>query len=100
MVKFDVSFFIGVGAIVVMLYCLYLVLALRRDVPGGMVGKRWNFLATLVAFFTLGYLSSPFFSMIPEQMLRLIVQLIFFFGAVYVVMTVKLIHRVIQELTN
>ena len=100
MIQFDAPFFISLGAILVMLYCLYLVLALRRDVPGGMAGKRWNFLVTLVTFFTVGYLSSPFFGMIPEKLLRLIVQFIFFFGAIYVVVTVKLIHRIIRELTD
>ena len=98
--QIDVPFYISIAAIVVMLYCLYLVVTLKKDVPGGVVGSRWNFLLTLVVLFTAGYLTSPFFGMIPENILRLIVQLIFFFGAIYVVVTVKLIHTIIKELTE
>jgi hypothetical protein len=98
--KFDTTFFISIGAIAIMFYCLYLVLSLRQKVPGGIVGSKWNFLMTLVAFFTVGYLATPFFGVIPEDILRLIVAGIFFFGAIYVVITVKLIYRIIRELTE
>jgi hypothetical protein len=37
--------------------------------------------------------------MIPENILKLIVGFIFFFGAIYVVITVKLIYRIIRELS-
>jgi steroid 5-alpha reductase family enzyme len=97
---FDTPFFISIAAIAIMFYCLYLVLTLRQNVPGGIVGSKWNFLMTLVAFFTVGYLATPFFAIIPEGILRLIVSGIFFFGAIYVVITVKLIYRIIKELTE
>jgi hypothetical protein len=51
-----------------------------------------------VSFVTLGYLCTPFFGMLPAEFMKLIVALIFFFGAIYVVVTVKLIYRVIEEL--
>ena len=54
----------------------------------------------LVVLFTAGYLTTPFFGSIPEETLRLIVGAIFLFGALYVVLTVKLIHRIIRELTE
>jgi len=98
--KIDVTFVVSVCAILVMIYCLYLVLSLKKKVPGGMIGSKWNFLITLVVLFTIGYLSSPFFSMIPETFLRLIVAFIFFFGAIYVAITVKLIYRIIRELSE
>jgi len=98
--KLDVTFFISVAAVLVMFYCFYLVVNLKKMVPGGMVGKKWNFLVVLVTFFTLGYLTTPFFSVIPEPVLRLIVAFIFFFGAIYVVITVKLIYRIIKELSE
>jgi hypothetical protein len=47
----------------------------------------------------VGYLSAPFFGIIPEEVLRLIVAGIFFFGAIYVVITVKLIYQIIKELS-
>jgi hypothetical protein len=87
-------------AIAVMVYCLWLVVRLKASIPGGVVGKRWNVLTTLVVLFTVGYLTTPFFGAIPEDALRLIVGAIFLFGAVYVVLTVKLIHRIIRELTE
>lgn len=98
--QFDFTLIISSAAILVMLYCLYLVMSLKRNVPGGMVGSKWKFLIVLVSLFTIGYLSTPFFSMIPEKVLRLIVAFIFLFGAIYVVITVKLIYRIIQELSE
>jgi len=50
--------------------------------------------------FTVGYLATPFFGIIPEGVLRLIVSGIFFFGAIYVVITVKLIYQIIKELSE
>ena len=98
--KFDISFFISVAAIIVMFYCLFLVISLKKNIPGGMIGKKWNFLLTLVVLFTFGYMSTPFFGMIPEGILRLIVGFIFFFGAIYVVITVKLIYNIITTLSE
>jgi len=98
--KIDITFFISVAAIAIMLYCLYLVVMLKQKVPGGIVGKQWNFLLGLVAMFTVGYLSTPFFGIIPEGVLRLIVSGIFLFGAIYVVITVKLIYQIIKELSE
>jgi len=50
--------------------------------------------------FTVGYLVTPFFSLLPAQVIQPIVSLIFLFGAIYVWITVRLIHRVISELTS
>ncbi len=97
--EFDISTWISVAAILVMLYCLVLVISLGRNVPGGVVGKQWRFLTFLVVLFTLGYLTTPFFGLLPAQLVSLMVSLIFFFGAIYVVITVKLIYRIIEELT-
>ncbi len=87
-------------AILIMFYCLYLVLALKSSIPGGMVGKRWNFLTLLVVVFTLGYLATPFSDLLTENTLRLIVSGIFLFGAVYVAVTIRLIFNIIRELTE
>jgi hypothetical protein len=98
-VNYDLSFFISIAAICVMLYCLYLVVSLKKQVPGGIVGRTWNFLTGLVVLFTLGYLTTPWFGVIPEALLKLLVSGIFLFGAIYVVITVKLIYRIIEELS-
>jgi hypothetical protein len=98
--KFDITLVISIASILIMIYCLYLVTSLKKAVPGGIIGSKWNFLMGLVTLFTLGYLMLPFFSAIPEDVLRLIVACIFFFGAIYVVITIKLFFRIIKELSE
>jgi len=98
--KFDISIVISALAILVMFYCLWLVLSLRKNVPGGVVGSTWKTLTALVILFTLGYLVTPFFGMLPPILMNVIVSLIFLFGAIYVVITVKLIYRIIEELAG
>lgn len=97
---FGVSQVITFAAIAIMGYCLWLVLNLKGSIPGGIVGRSWDTLLWLVALFAVGYISTPFFSAMPESVLRLLVACIFFFGAIYVLITVKLIYRVIQEVMN
>lgn len=96
----DIPVLISLAALVAMLYCLWLVVSLKKSVPGGVVGKTWSQLTGLVVLFTLGYLTAPFFGAIAEETLRFIVSLIFFFGAIYVMITIKLIHTVIRELAE
>ena len=98
--KFDISIVISILAILVMFYCLYLVLSLRKNVPGGVVGSTWKTLTALVVLFTIGYLVTPFFGLLPPILMNVIVSLIFLFGAIYVVITVKLIYRIIEELAG
>lgn len=89
---------INLGAIAVMLVCMYFVFALRSKIPGGVVGKQWRLLTVLVTLFTLGYFVTPFFTLLPANIINLIVALIFLFGAIYVLVTVRLIYRIIEEL--
>lgn len=98
--ELNIATLISIAAILVILFCLYDVIVLGRSIPGGVVGKKWRFLTFLVAMFTAGYLLTPFFGMLPPQLINIIVSLIFFFGAIYVLITIRLIHRVITELTE
>ena len=98
--ELNLATFISIAAILVILFCLYSVIALGQSIPGGVVGKQWRFLTFLVAMFTVGYLLTPFFGMLPPQLINIIVSLIFFFGAIYVLITIRLIHRIISELTE
>jgi prepilin signal peptidase PulO-like enzyme (type II secretory pathway) len=98
--QFDISTVISLAAIGVMFYCLWLVISLGKNVPGGVVGRTWRTLTMLVAFFTAGFLVTPFFGLLPPELMKLIVALIFLFGAIYVVITVRLIHRIIEELAG
>lgn len=90
---------VGFAAIAVMLFNVYLVMAIRRQASGGIVGKRWAPMSLLVVLFALGYLILPFLGALPPETLRLIVSLIFFFGAIYVLITLRLIQGIIAELS-
>jgi hypothetical protein len=86
-------------AIIVMLYCLWLVLTLKSKVPGGVVGTSWRTLTMLVVLFAFGYAALPFFGDLPESTMRMVVALIFLFGAFYVAITIRLIYKIIEELS-
>lgn len=96
----DFAQFISFAAILVMIFCLIQVFTLKARIPGGVIGKYWDFLVFLVILFAVGYLATPFFGALPAELMRMIASLIFFFGAIYVLITVKLIYRIIQELTE
>ena len=94
----QISMIIMALAILIMLYSLWIAITLRAKVPGGVVGRSWRILITMVGFFFLGYLMIPFLGDLSESALRLVVSCIFFFGAIYVAITIRLIYRVIEEL--
>ena len=98
--QIDTAFFINAIGIAIMIYGLVDVLLLRSKIPGGQVGKAWKALTLLIGLFTVGYLVSPFFSTLPADSIRIIVSLIFLFGAVYVILTVRLLYSIIAELAS
>lgn len=85
--------------ILVMIYCLWSAIRLKSKVPGGMVGKKWNQMVFMIAFFALGYIAIPMLGELSSETMRMAVSLIFLFGAIYVAITIRLIYRVIEELT-
>ena len=87
-----------IGAIIIMLYALYKVMTLRKKIPGGVVKSTWNVLAALIVLFALGYLCTPFFPMLPQELKDLLVGVIFFFGAIFVVVVINLFYKVVSEL--
>lgn len=54
----------------------------------------------LVVLFTAGCLVTPFFDQLPASAICLIVSMIIFFGAIYVLFTVRLVYTVIRELAG
>jgi len=88
------------AAILVMLYALWMVISLKKNIPGGMVGKYWNLLLILVVLFAGGYIAMPFLGTLDVDLLRMAVALIFLFGAIYVVITINLINKVIKALSE
>jgi hypothetical protein len=87
-------------SIAIMLFALFRVVTLKREMPGGMVGKNWNYLMGLVILFAGGYVAMPFLGELSKELLQLAVAGIFLFGAVYVVITINLIMNVIKVLSE
>lgn len=98
--EIPVNLVLDVLAIILMVYCLWLVISLRKQVVGGIIGGKWNILTGLVFMFALGYSAMPFFGQIPPEVLRTIISAVFFFGAIYVLITIKLIMNIIKVLTR
>lgn len=95
----EITTIITAFAILVMLYCLVLAIYLKSKIPGGVVGKSWRRLVFMVAFFAVGYIAIPMLGELSQETMRIAVALIFLFGAVYVAITIRLIYRIIEELT-
>jgi len=98
--QINIVLFITLLAILVMFYCLWLTFKLKSSIPGGVVGKKWSVLSSLVTVFTVGYLATPFFGQLPLEIQQLLVSVIFLFGAIYVAITIQLLHTVITELMD
>ena len=96
----DIANYVFILAAVFMAYCLYLVIALRSQFSGGLVGKYWKSLTVLVVIFTLGYVALPFFNKLPQEVLRITVAGVFLFGAFYVLITIKLIKSIIEAFSE
>lgn len=89
---------LSILSIMVMLYALYSVFVLKNKIPGGKVKATWNFLTGLIVLFTAGYLSTPFFRLLPQEIKDIVVGVIFFAGAVFVVIVIKLFFRIIEDI--
>lgn len=89
---------LSVAAILVMLYALYSALALKTKIPGGKVKSTWNVLTSLIVIFTVGYLATPFFRLLPPELKDVLVGVIFLAGAIFVVIVIKLYFKIIEDL--
>ena len=89
---------LSVAAILVMLYALYSALSLKSKIPGGKVKSTWNVLTSLIVIFTVGYLSTPFFRLLPPELKDVLVGVIFLAGAIFVVIVIKLYFKIIEDL--
>lgn len=94
----ELAFYSVVGcAIAVMLGALVQVFRLRQIARGGSVGRVVNVLAGFISFFTIGYLVSPFFLLLPASVVHLTAAIIFLFGAVFVVLVMRLIESLVRK---
>ena len=90
----NINLFILVIAVGIMLYALWMVMSLKKELPGGMIGRNVNYLFALVAFFAVGYVFVPFLGELSVDVMLLA------FGAVYVVVTINLIRNTIRILSE
>lgn len=100
MVDISLAMVINLVGIGLMLYCLYNVIQLRSAVTGGVLKKKLDFLFFLIIFFTAGYFVPPFLTYLPEDLRPLLVAGFSIFGAIYVLISVKLIDQIIQALSE
>lgn len=89
---------LSVSAIAVMCYALFRALSLRSKIPGGKVRSTWNFLSFLIVLFTIGYFSTPFFRLLPENIKDLLVGVIFLAGAVFVAIVINLFFKIVEDI--
>ncbi len=89
---------LSVLSIVVMLYALYSALIFRHKVPGGKVKSTWNFLAGLIVMFSIGYISTPFFRLLPQEIKDVLVGVIFLAGAIFVLIVIKLFFKIVEDI--
>ena len=86
------------AAILIMVYALYSALTLKDKIPGGKVKSAWNLLTSLIIIFTIGYLATPFFRLLPPEVKDILVGVIFLAGAIFVVIVIKLYFKIIEDL--
>lgn len=98
--KIDLILIVGIAAVLIMLVNLQQVISLKSQIGAGMIGKRWSVMTLLVVLFAAGYSILPFLASMPVETLRTIVSLILFFGAIYVLITIRLIYGIIRELSS
>lgn len=91
---------INLVGLMIMLRCLFLASRLRSRVQGGVIKQKVDFLFYLVAFFAGGYLVPPFLGLVPETLRPLLVAAFSIFGAVYVIISVRLVNDVIRALSE
>jgi len=89
---------LSISSIAVMLFALYQVFILRHKVPGGKVRSTWNFLSGLIVMFSAGYLSTPFFSLLPQEIKDILVGVIFLAGAIFVLIVIKLFYKIVEDI--
>jgi hypothetical protein len=84
-------------AILVMVFAWIRITRLRKKIPGGIVKSSANLLAELIGLLTVGYLTLPFFPMLPQISKDIVVGVIILFTAIFVVIVINLFHMIASE---
>jgi hypothetical protein len=92
-----VSFALSGLAILTMLICVIRGIMFYRSIAGGAIKRRVAILVALLLFFFLGYIASPFFYLIEKmEYTSIIVYLVFFFGALFVLLSIDTMYAVLK----
>ena len=90
-----VSYGLSIAAILVMVVNVIFAFRLRRALIGGEVARRWGLLTNMILFFLFGYIASPLLLVfnVPVEIMGLAVFLVFLFGAVFVLVVMRIIRE-------
>jgi len=85
-------------AILVMAFNTVMTFRLRSKLIGGEVGARWNVLSLLALLFLIAFILSPLLLIlsVPVDYLLLAVFAVFFLGAVFVGLVVRIVGDILQ----
>jgi hypothetical protein len=91
------SFVISGLAIITMLICVIRGIIFYRRITGGKIKRRVAILVALLLFFFVGYIASPFFYLLEKmEYTSLIVYLVFFFGALFVLLSIDTMNAILK----
>jgi len=85
-------------AIAVMLVALVMVIKLRKLTKSGKVGRVVSLLFGFILFFLCGYLVAPLMVQLDCAYMQLLTGLVFLFGAVFVVIVLGLLSRLVKQI--
>ncbi len=85
--------------LLVMAYNMFTGSQMRREAPGGIIGERLSQLNLFIGFFTLGYLGIALLVWgRAVDLLLVIVALILLFGAIFVLLVLRLVQAILKAL--
>jgi hypothetical protein len=92
-----INFAVSLFSILIMSYSIYIALKLVSLLKGGIVKKRLVYLTSLLFIFLLGYLFTFTFLIFGDNgSAGIIIYLIFFFGAVFVSISISTIKSILM----
>lgn len=86
------------GAICILVYAFIRAVSINRRLSGGIVKTTWQLLYYLIGLLLAGYLATLLFPSLPDTSRKIIVGIILFAGAVFVVKVINLLHRIMVDL--
>ena len=96
--QIDLFTFVSGFAIMIMAIALWKAFLYKSAMPEGVVVRTWRLLMALIGLFFVGFLTLPFFVLLPPEWKDNITAFLFLFGAVYVLVTLNLVFRIVISL--